>query len=1018
MGSLFEAAAGGATPPKRIPHLRPSAPATSSLHRLTRFLLSDKVGYLHWVFTVAAFLFVVALFQAFLPGSPDEGPDGGTGSPHLGEIGRLEFGDGIRFVPSKLLERWERERREANLSAIEGFAGRSRRTYGLRKPLLALVVPNLFPDAMQLQTISIAVVLKEIGYDIQIFSFEDGPVESVWSTIGLSVRILPTTTIQETTVDWLNYDGILVNSMISKPVISCLLQEPFRNVPVIWTINEKFLAFHLRKYGENGQVKVWNEWKQIFSRASVIVFSTHIMPMMYSSLDAGNFMVIPGCPTEAWEADNLVTWKEHNEPKIGYTQEDFVIAIVGGEFSYSGLLLEHALILEAIKPLLQQFKHVNSSLRICILNANLTTVHRNILEAIARNGGFSSIIMENIVADGNMNDFINAADIVLYGSFLEEQSIPTVLIRAMSLGKLVVAPDLSMISKYVDNGVNAYLFPKDKVGMVSKILLEVVSNGKLSPLAQQVASLGKERARNLMASETILGYVSLLEKVLNYPSEIAIPKPVDEIPIRLQKEWQWDLFVNVRTISNLNLSIRSYQMLEGLEEPLNHGSFGNTSADADKIFSSIVWEDEKEIEMVIAKIRIQEEELKDRTDQPHGTWDEVYRSVKRADRARNELHERDDRELERTGQPLCIYEPYFGQGAWPFLRRTSLYRGIGLSSKGRRPGADDIDASSRLPLLSDSYYRDVLGEYGAFFALGYHIDRVHKNAWIGFQSWRASAKKLSLSKEAETKLLKAIQTQRHGDAFYFWVGMDKDPRNSQQMAFWDFCDAINAGNCRFAVAEILRKMYGIQADWNSLPQMPNDGDSWSVTNSWVLPTRSFLEFVMFSRMFVDVMDRMIYDEHRTSGHCFLSISKDGHCYSRLLELLVNVWAYHSARRMVYVNPESGAMEEQHRLKNRRGQMWIKWFSYATLKSMDEDLAEEADSDRPSRRWLWPSTGEVVWQGVYERERNMRHKQKERRKQQSRDKIQRIKKRARQKTLGKYIKPSPDDVVDSNTTEVR
>lgn len=122
--------------------------------------------------------------------------------------------------------------------------------------------------------------------------------------------------------------------------------------------------------------------------------------------------------------------------------------------------------------------------------------------------------------------------------------------------------------------------------------------------------------------------------------------------------------------------------------------------------------------------------------------------------------------------------------------------------------------------------------------------------------------------------------------------------------------------------------------------------------------------------------------------------------------------------MVYVNPESGAMEEQHRLKNRRGQMWIKWFSYATLKSMDEDLAEEADSDRPSRRWLWPSTGEVVWQGVYERERNMRHKQKERRKQQSRDKIQRIKKRARQKTLGKYIKPSPDDVVDSNTTEVR
>jgi hypothetical protein len=71
-------------------------------------------------------------------------------------------------------------------------------------------------------------------------------------------------------------------------------------------------------------------------------------------------------------------------------------------------------------------------------------------------------------------------------------------------------------------------------------------------------------------------------------------------------------------------------------------------------------------------------QLKERTEQPHGTWEDVYRNVKKADRAKNELHERDDRELERTGQPLCIYEPYFGEGTWPFLHQTSLYRGIGL----------------------------------------------------------------------------------------------------------------------------------------------------------------------------------------------------------------------------------------------------------------------------------------------------------------------------------------------------
>lgn len=71
-------------------------------------------------------------------------------------------------------------------------------------------------------------------------------------------------------------------------------------------------------------------------------------------------------------------------------------------------------------------------------------------------------------------------------------------------------------------------------------------------------------------------------------------------------------------------------------------------------------------------------QLKDRTDQPRGIWDDVYRKARRIDWTKNELHERDEGELERTGQPLCIYEPYFGEGTWPFLHQSSLYRGLGL----------------------------------------------------------------------------------------------------------------------------------------------------------------------------------------------------------------------------------------------------------------------------------------------------------------------------------------------------
>jgi len=94
-----------------------------------------------------------------------------------------------------------------------------------------------------------------------------------------------------------------------------------------------------------------------------------------------------------------------------------------------------------------------------------------------------------------------------------------------------------------------------------------------------------------------------------------------------------------------------------------------------------------------------------------------------------------------------------------------------------------------------------------------------------------------------------------------------------------------------------------------------------------------------------------------------------HCYCRLLELLVNVWAYHSARKMVYIDPHTGSLKEQHPIEQRKGFMQAKYFNLTLLKSMDEDLAEAVDDDdHPREMWLWPSTGEVHWQGIYERER--------------------------------------------------
>lgn len=63
-----------------------------------------------------------------------------------------------------------------------------------------------------------------------------------------------------------------------------LSQEPFKSLPVIWTIHEKTLALRLRQYTSNGQVQLINDWKRLFNRATVVVFPNYILPVMFTIL--------------------------------------------------------------------------------------------------------------------------------------------------------------------------------------------------------------------------------------------------------------------------------------------------------------------------------------------------------------------------------------------------------------------------------------------------------------------------------------------------------------------------------------------------------------------------------------------------------------------------------------------------------------------------------------------------------------------------------------------------------------
>lgn len=268
------------------------------------------------------------------------------------------------------------------------------------------------------------------------------------------------------------------------------------------------------------------------------------------------------------------------------------------------------------------------------------------------------------------------------------------------------------------------------------------------------------------------------------------------------------------------------------------------------------------------------------------------------------------------------------------------------------------------------------------------------------------AKQVALSAEAERVLEETMHENLRGDVIYFWGRLDMDGSiigSNNALTFWSMCDILNGGNCRTVFQDGFRQMYALPPHAEALPPMPEDGGYWSALHSWVMPTPSFLEFIMFSRMFVDSIDAVHTDSSSKYSMCLLGSSEieKKHCYCRVLELLINVWAYHSARKMVYINPNTGSMEEQHPIEQRKGFMWAKYFNFSLLKSMDEDLAEAADDgDHPREVWLWPMTGEVHWQGVYEREREERYRLKMDKKRKTKEKLyERMKYGYKQKSLG-------------------
>lgn len=107
--------------------------------------------------------------------------------------------------------------------------------------------------------------------------------------------------------------------------------------------------------------------------------------MMYSTFDAGNYFVVPGSPAGAWETYHFLALHSGHDARIGmgFSSNDFLIAIVGSQFSYNGSWLEHTIVLKALAPLIADFypdSGSSSQLKVGIVSRNSSSSYKVVLE--------------------------------------------------------------------------------------------------------------------------------------------------------------------------------------------------------------------------------------------------------------------------------------------------------------------------------------------------------------------------------------------------------------------------------------------------------------------------------------------------------------------------------------------------------------------------------------------------------------------------------------------------------------
>lgn len=170
---------------------------------------------------------------------------------------------------------------------------------------------------------------------------------------------------------------------------------------------------------------------------------------------------------------------------------------------------------------------------------------------------------------------------------------------------------LKFFSLQVVDGVHIIIFPKNNSDALLRSFSLLISNGKPSKFAKAIAFSGRLLAKNMLASECMNSYAELLENVLSFPSDVLLPRPINQSQ---HDAWEWNSFrtLDMPHIENDGAFMRKSSVVHVLEENLydqfDSGNISNSETENDEL-TELDWDVLREIESIEEMERVELDEV-------------------------------------------------------------------------------------------------------------------------------------------------------------------------------------------------------------------------------------------------------------------------------------------------------------------------------------------------------------------------------------------------------------------------